>query len=606
MSEKKKPKPKYTLWQNICYMLSLAWKKHKSVIFLMLGETVLTVLGSLLTLLVTPTILGQIEQNASMGLLVRSIILFSLSLLIVYGAKAYIEQNKLFGRIYLRNQLMNLVDQKTLLTSYENIEKKDFRDAWTIACRSLDGNTDAGEIIWTNLYEFLTAFFGLIVYLFFLGRIDWFLILIVSATAVGSFYISKHFSDQYYAFQDQGRTSYRQMALYNQQARDPSIAKDIRLFGMKSYLEDIYRSARKLYQDFARKREKTILCADLVEMAAVILRNGAAYIYLITQTLRQGYTASEFLLMFTAISGLSTFITNVFAYIMWLRRNSLDLSRTREFLDYPEPFSLEEGLSPVSSDGQYEIQLRDVSFHYPESETRILDHINLTLHPGEKLAVVGLNGAGKTTLVKLIAGLLDPTEGAVLLNGQDIRTLHRRQYYELISAVFQQISTISVTLAENVAQKAEDQIDEAKVDWALEKSGLKEKVQTLPQQTKTILGKEVFEEGISLSGGELQRLMLARALYKDGPILILDEPTASLDPIAEKEMYEEYAGFSKGRSSVFISHRLASTRFCDRIVLLKDGKVAEEGTHDELIALGGEYAKLFEVQARYYREGVEF
>jgi ATP-binding cassette subfamily B protein len=550
--------------------------------------------------------LGQIEQSASISFLVRSILFFSLGLLFVYGAKAYIEQNKLFGRIYLRSQIMEMVNQKTMRTSYENVEKKNFRDAWTEACRALDGNTDAGEIIWTNLYELQVAVLGLIVYLFFLGQVDWFLILIVAVTAVGSFFISKHFSDQYYAFRDQGRTSYRQMELYNQQARDPSIAKDIRLFGMKSYLGDIYEAARKTYQDYAKKREKAILWADLVEVVAAILRNGAAYVYLIIKTLRQGLSASEFLLLFTAISGLSTFIVNIFAYLMWLRRNSADLSKTREFLDYPEPFLLDEGLSPVSSDGHYQIEMRDVSYQYPESEVKVLDHVNLTLHPGEKLAVVGLNGAGKTTLVKLMAGFLDPTEGAVLLNGQDVRTLNRRKYYELISAVFQQISTLSVTLAENVAQQTENQIDEERVKEALGKSGLTEKVQTLPEQEKTILGKEVYEEGIALSGGELQRLMLARALYKDGAILILDEPTAALDPIAESEMYEQYAAFSKDRSSVFISHRLASTRFCDRIVLIKDGKLIEEGTHASLMIEDGEYAKLFNVQARYYQEGVEF
>ena len=602
----KKTKPKYNLWQNIGFMLRLAWKHHKSVIFLMEGETILTVLGSLLTLLLAPTILGQIEQNAPIESLVRAIVFFSLSLLLVYGAKAYIEQNKLFGRIYLREQIMRLINQKAMLTSYENVEKKDFRDASTEACRALDGNTDAGEITWTNLHELQVAILGLIIYLFFLSRIDYLLVLIVIVTAVGNFFISKHFSDQYYAYRDEGRTSYRQMDLYNRQARDPSIAKDIRLFGMKSYLGDIYEAARKTYQDYAKKRERTILWADLVEVAATVLRNGAAYVYLIIQTLRQGLSASEFLLMFTAISGLSTFVVNIFAYLMWLRRNSADLSKTREFLDYPEPFLLDEGLSPVSSDGEYQVELRDISYQYPESEVKVLDHVSLTLHPGEKLAVVGLNGAGKTTLVKLMAGLLDPTEGQVLLNGKDVRTLNRSEYYELFSAVFQQISTISVTLAENVAQQTEELIDEARMWWALQKSGLEEKVQALPHKEKTILGKEVFDEGISLSGGELQRLMLARALYKDGAILILDEPTAALDPIAEKQMYEQYAEFSKGRSSVFISHRLASTRFCDRIVLIKDGKLIEEGTHASLMEKDGEYAKLFDIQARYYQEGVEF
>ena len=235
----------------------------------------------------------------------------------------------------------------------------------------------------------------------------------------------------------------------------------------------------------------------------------------------------------------------------------------------------------------------------------IIRNMSLTLRPSEKIALVGLNGAGKTTFVKLLCGFYDPDEGRVLLNGIDIREFNRQEYYDLFSAVFQEMSMLDLTVAEHVAQTAVN-IDMDKVADCLEKAGLTAKVESLPQGLQTHVGKIAFLEGVEFSGGEMQRLMLARALYKDGPVLVLDEPTAALDPIAENDIYMKYNEMTKGKTSLFISHRLASTRFCDRILFLQDGVISEEGTHEQLLSLGGEYAKLFHVQARYYQEGGEY
>ena len=273
----------------------------------------------------------------------------------------------------------------------------------------------------------------------------------------------------------------------------------------------------------------------------------------------------------------------------------------REFLEWEEPFLFEEGKSLPKELSSCEIRLEDVSYRYPGAQKDTISHMNLTLHPGEKLAMVGLNGAGKTTLVKLICGFFDPTQGRVLLNGQDIRQYNRKEYYGLFAAVFQSFSVVDCTVAQNVAQEAKE-IDRERVARCLEQAGLLEKVGELPQGMNTYLGRELYEEGVELSGGQNQRLMLARALYKNADILLLDEPTAALDPIAENDIYMRYSRMTEGKTALFISHRLASTQFCDRILFLKDGLIAEEGTHRSLLEQGGEYAKLFEIQSRYYRE----
>ena len=242
------------------------------------------------------------------------------------------------------------------------------------------------------------------------------------------------------------------------------------------------------------------------------------------------------------------------------------------------------------------------SFRYPGTDKDTLTNINLTLHPGEKLAVVGLNGAGKTTLIKLICGFLDPTEGRVLLDGKDIRDYNRADYYTMFSAVFQSFSLLAGTIATNIAQN-DVGIDMERVKECVEKAGLRKKIESLPEGYETYLNREVYEGAILLSGGETQRLMLARALYKNAPFIVLDEPTAALDPIAESDMYQKYNELTNGRSSIYISHRLASTRFCDRIIMIDNGEIIEEGTHSELLKLGGKYAGLFEVQSKYYKEG---
>ena len=332
------------------------------------------------------------------------------------------------------------------------------------------------------------------------------------------------------------------------------------------------------------------------------MRNGAAYAYLIWLTLEQGLPVSQFLLYFGAATGFAQWVSGILEKFAKLHKQCLDISTVREFLEYPEPFRFEDGL-PLKKrlDTPYELRLEGVSYRYPGAEKDTIHKLDLTVRPGENLAIVGLNGAGKTTLVKLLCGFLDPTEGRVLLNGQDIRPYNRRDYYKLFAAVFQDFSVLSATVAENVAQ-CRTGIDEARVWHCLDEAGLTEKVQSLPKQLETQIGREVYEDGVELSGGQTQRLMLARALYKDAPVLVLDEPTAALDPIAENDIYQKYNEMTAGKTSLFISHRLASTRFCDRILYLKDGRVAEEGTHEELLKRGGGYADLFEVQSQYYRE----
>lgn len=599
---KKAPKPKYNLWQNTGFMLRTSRKYAKSVFPLCIVLALLSAGKSVAELLIAPAILNKIELSASLGSVVFTIAAFALVLMLLSGLRSYVDTNALFGRIAVRSQGIYLsISRKYAKTSYPNLLNTDFLALGEKASAACAGNSESSEAIWTTLTDLMTSCIGFIVYLALLTNLNLWLAALVAATTAVSYFASKRINEWGYLHRSEELELTKRIEYANKTATSREFAKDIRMFGLRGWLEDLWGSTMRLYSAFCAKRERKYIWANIIDIVLTFLRNGIAYAFLIGITVKNGLPASQFLLYFAALSGFAQWVVEILDKLSVMHKQSLDISTIREFLDWDEPFDLNGGERiAFEPNKQYEIRLDDVSFRYPKADKDTLSHINLTVHPGEKLAIVGLNGAGKTTLVKLVCGFLDPTEGRILLNGEDIRKFNRNDYYALFSAVFQEFSVLDVTVKENVAQCV-DGIDETRVWQCIDKAGLTEKIQSLPKGIETHLGRRVFKDGVEFSGGQTQRLMLARALYKNAPILVLDEPTAALDPIAENDIYQKYNDMTHGRTSFFISHRLASTRFCDRIIFVDGGKIAEEGTHDELLKNGGGYAYLFEVQSKYYR-----
>ena len=599
---KKAPKPKYNLWQNTGFMLRTSRKYAKSVFPLCIVLALLSAGKSVAELLIAPAILNKIELSASLGSVVFTIAAFALVLMLLSGLRSYVDTNALFGRIAVRSQGIYLsISRKYAKTSYPNLLNTDFLALGEKASAACSANSEASEAIWTTLTDLMTSCIGFVVYLALLTNLNLWLAALVAATTAVSYFASKRINEWGYLHRSEELELTKRIEYANKTATSREFAKDIRMFGLRGWLEDLWGSTMRLYSAFCAKRERKYIWANIIDIVLTFLRNGIAYAFLIGITVKNGLPASQFLLYFAALSGFAQWVVEILDKLSVMHKQSLDISTIREFLDWDEPFDLNGGERiAFEPNKQYEIRLDNVSFRYPKADKDTLSHINLTVHPGEKLAIVGLNGAGKTTLVKLVCGFLDPTEGRILLNGEDIRKFNRYDYYALFSAVFQEFSVLDVTVKENVAQCV-DGIDETRGWQCIDKAGLTEKIQSLPKGIETHLGRRVFKDGVEFSGGQTQRLMLARALYKNAPILVLDEPTAALDPIAENDIYQKYNDMTHGRTSFFISHRLASTRFCDRIIFVDGGKIAEEGTHDELLKNGGGYAYLFEVQSKYYR-----
>ena len=398
---------------------------------------------------------------------------------------------------------------------------------------------------------------------------------------------------------------------------DLQAGKDIRMYDLGGWLLGILKRERKTGETNVRLWENGYFAANLCDAFLCFVRDAGAYLYFILQIVQGSLPVSDFVWYISVVASCQQACSAFLENVELLGRLSFDYSRLRLFLESgegdifqgtgagAERSGKKVGTDSASSSRGKEavgIELEHVSFTYPGSRVPTLKDLNLTIRPGEKIALVGLNGAGKSTLVKLLCGLYRPTSGTIRVGGRPISSFGKGEYFSMIAAVFQDVKLLPLTIAQNVASDNGEDIDRQRVRQCLSLAGLWEMVDGLPQKEDTPLGRGVLDDGIDLSGGERQKVWMARAFYKEAPILILDEPTAALDPLAEQEIYEKYVEMSEGRTSLFISHRLASTRFCDRIWLMENGRITEQGSHEELMEKNGAYARLFEVQGKYYRK----
>lgn len=382
---------------------------------------------------------------------------------------------------------------------------------------------------------------------------------------------------------------------------DHSRALDVRIYNQQ-HVCDHYMSKSHSFDtqsDFAKAFRGPAGRLTAASAALSIVFTGIAYVYVCLKSWSGAFGVGSVTQYIGAITALSKGISDLLSHLGQLRANAFFLRTTFELLDIPNDMYQGSLTTEKRGDRNYEVEFRNVSFHYPNTDVYALRHVNMKFKIGERLAVVGMNGSGKTTFIKLLCRLYDPTEGEILLNGIDIRKYNYDDYMSIFSVVFQDFQLLAYPLGQNVAARAT--YDKARVIECLEKVGFGAKLAKMPDGTETCLYRDFDDKGVEISGGEAQKIAIARALYKDAPFIILDEPTAALDPIAEAEIYSRFSEIATDKTTVYISHRLSSCRFCDEIMVFDEGNVVQQGTHEKLVhEENGKYYELWNAQAQYY------
>lgn len=375
-------------------------------------------------------------------------------------------------------------------------------------------------------------------------------------------------------------------------------AKEIRIYDMKDW---IYRKYMILLQEIQEKyyisRNIWFKCHGIVS-SIQFLQEVFLYFFLIYQLIDGKLTIANFTLYVSSVHIFSKAFNSFMHEFTDIKKQSCEVADFRRFVDKYTTEEEEGGEIPE----QLDIIFQDVFFRYVGQSKNVLENINISIPRGQRLAIVGLNGAGKTTFIKLLCGLYQTTAGKIMINGIETVSIEKNRQFRMFSTVFQNVELYPFSIAQNVSMQLSEDTDLERVDDCLRKCGIYAKIKDFKYKEQTQVLKVLDDEGVDFSGGEKQKLALARALYKDAPVIILDEPTAALDPLAEEQMYKDFDKIIGDKTGIYISHRLSSTRFCDVIAMFKEGRIVEYGTHEKLMALKGEYYTIYEAQAQYYRD----
>lgn len=600
-----KSRRKYGLISNFLYNMSAAREWDKKLFWAQILVMIPNVAASFLgTLLPARLVTDLTAQLALSRIILEMAVIAAVMWLCSAASYMMLSYCEMQGD-FISFHYAKIFAHKIMDVDYDFLEDKDYQkisgNAWRVA-RFGQGVSSAAVVF----PQFLYSMAGVLFYGFLIGRKSILLLLIVMFSVGMSLFLLSIARKKHAQFYEKLQLSARRENYITEQATESSAGKDIRLYHLLDWFLEKYEASLNEMGRIYGIIHDWYLFRNVSHAFLQLLMDGVAFGMLVYKLVNGEIAAAEFVFYIGLISGFSVYFETALRQVMSFSNTSASISYLREFLETENSWSDSEGIGEKALEemkGQgLKLEFRNVSFTYPGNEAPTLKNINVVIKPGEKIALIGLNGAGKTTLVKLMCGFYHPTEGQILVNDIPISKLTRDEYYSLVSVLFQDSTLMAVTLDENLTGQKPEDIDRARLEKALELSGFKSVYNKLPGKGQTLLVKEVNEDAVDFSGGEKQKMLFARTLYLDTPLVILDEPTAALDPIAENELYLNYGKSVENRTSVYISHRLSSTRFCDRILLLEHGEIIEEGTHEMLLAGKTRYAELFEVQSRYYKE----
>lgn len=595
----------YGFLNNFIYALNIERKSNLRLLAITLIKPIGDIVGTLLNSYAPKYVLSFIEDDLPFNTIIMYTVIICLIMMIldVISTTCYnsfeFEYRKTEG--YVEKKRMD----KLFHTDFKNMESPDFLDYAQRAKTALNRGKGFHGVLYQSR-NFIAQGTLMILSAALIGIQNLLMMIIFIVISFGIVKISSFFTKRdKIKFSDAMAPTWRKMNYLESTTKNFDFAKDIRLFNMSNAFFNQLSGVNETYKELNRKHHNRMVLWEVSLGSVLIVQKILMYTWLVYNVVTGAYQISDFVLY---VGLVSTFHASV-GYVNWIYSymitNSLMINDYRNFVDWKEDRETADEkdghITEINLD-KFEFRFENVSFKYPGHDNYVLKNVNLTIKNGAKLAVVGVNGAGKTTFIKLMMKLYEPSEGRILLNDVDIKEYNREEYFKLFSPVFQNVECFAMPIYQNISFAEEDKTDMNKINEVLEQSGLSEKINSYEKGIHTNLLKIFDKEGIDLSGGEKQRLAMARALYKDGKVVILDEPTAALDALAEDRMYREFENMIYGKTAVFISHRLGSTRFCDKIAMFEDGTIVEEGTHEELMAKNGKYAYMFGIQSQYYDE----
>lgn len=543
--------------------------------------------------------IGILEQNESD--VAKKLLMAMAGYLVIAGitgmAMTYLK-NVINGyNMKLRLHYLGDTLEKLVTMDYKYTEDAAFYEKNDKALSAGDNNSEGIEGIYGKLCEMPAQIISILGMFAVIGYLNVWILLALFVHVLVTMWVSRQSHNYSYSKKEEVAKAQRKIKYYYRTTHEFSFGKDIRIYNFRDRILKNYSAEIEGFTRITAKIANREYLLGFASLFTLLVTDGVMYGVLIYQAYK-GMSISSFSMYLAAVTSLMSAMLVFGENIAFVQNQGQYVSDFYRLMD--EDLNQKGGDARQPED-TLEVVFEDVSFHYPGSETEIFSHLNFTIQKGERLAIVGVNGAGKSTLVKLMTGLFEPTEGHIYINGKEIREYPKRELYKMYSAVFQDVNVLAFTLRENVACRSEG-VDDGRVQEALDKVGLWKKVQGFEKGLDQMMLKVIDENGTDFSGGERQKLSIARGLYKNGNMVIMDEPTAALDALAEAEIYENFSSLVEGKTAVYISHRLASTRFCDKIALFDKEGLREYGSHDELMELQGEYYRMFMVQGKYYQK----
>ena len=598
--KKEKEHLKYNVLQNIAFLMKDIRREHPLLFLFIIMQIILSVISPVFGIYIPKITLDLVMGGADFTRIFMVLGGIGIAMVLSMALSGMAKEGKYIMYNDMRRHYQTELFLQSLSCDYKNVESEEGQTKYQRAISTLNsGDWSGTSILLVSSIDIVVSILCFFIYSGIMSALSPYMVLILIALSLISLSATRRAQSYEYKNKDLAAQYEKKLSYVIRTGSNADFGKDMRLYHAGGWFQELRGSLIEESAKLAGKIQDRYFASGVVNAFILFLRDGIAYSYLIYAVSAGQITIPEFTLYFGAVTAFSGFVNGIVTNLNELNGANLQMNSMRAFLDNTDDPEPETPLT-LSDLKDYSIEFRDVCFSYGADSGFVLEHFNLKINTGEKIALVGVNGAGKTTVVKLLCGFYTPDSGTILIGGRDIGNFRKKDLLKLYAAVFQDIYIPPFTVAENISMHQMKNTDRNRVEECLVKTGLWAQVAGQAAGIDTPMTKEITD-GLVLSGGQQQNLLMARALYKDAPILILDEPTAALDPIAESRTYEQFHEIASDKTAVYISHRLASTRFCDKIAFLSNGKITEEGTHEELMRKGGAYSRMFALQSQYYQ-----